>query len=51
MANKMIAMIKLRQVLRLHQQGKGKRFISMHLQVSRNTVKIPSSIFLPSDPL
>ena len=39
MANKPITMSKLKQVIRLHQQGKGKRFIARYLQISRNTVK------------
>jgi transposase len=39
MANKIISMAKLRQVLRLYSQGKSKLQIATHAHVSRNTVK------------
>lgn len=39
MANKTIAMIQIRQILRLHSQGKSKLQIVMLTGVSRNTVK------------
>lgn len=39
MANKIIAMNKLRIILRLHVEGKSKLFISKYCGVSRNTVK------------
>ncbi len=39
MANKPIAMNKLRSVLRLYTEGKSKVFISKYLSLSRNTVK------------
>jgi transposase len=38
MANRPIVMSKLRQVLKLHSQGKSKLFISNYLDLSRNTV-------------
>ena len=48
MANKTILMVKLRQIFRLHAQGKGRRQISKLTGVSRNTVRkyIASSIQL-----
>jgi transcriptional regulator with XRE-family HTH domain len=39
MANKTIAMIQIRQILRLHSQGKSKLQIAILTGVSRNTVK------------
>lgn len=39
MANKIIAMNKLRIILRLHTEGKSKLFISKYCGISRNTVK------------
>jgi transposase len=39
MANKIIAMNKLRIILRLHTEGKSKLFISKYCGLSRNTVK------------
>ena len=39
MANKMTDMSKVRKVLQLYQQKKGKLFISKYLSISRNTVK------------
>ena len=39
MANKIIAMNKLRIILRLYTEGKSKLFISKYCGVSRNTVK------------
>lgn len=39
MVNKTIAMIQIRQILRLHAQGKSKLQIVMLTGVSRNTVK------------
>lgn len=39
MAGKSIDMNKLKKVLKLHSQGKSKRFISDYLRLSRNTVK------------
>lgn len=38
MANKPIGMSKLRSTLRLHCEGKSKRFIASYLDISRNTV-------------
>jgi transposase len=38
MANKTIAMSKLRRLIQLHSQGKSKLFISKYLDLSRNTV-------------
>jgi transposase len=38
MANKTIAMSKLRRLIQLHTQGKSKLFISRYLDLSRNTV-------------
>ncbi len=38
MANKSIAMNKLRSIIRLHNEGKNKSFISRYLGFSRNTV-------------
>ena len=38
MANKTIAMSKLRRLIQLHTQGKSKLFISRYLNLSRNTV-------------
>jgi transposase len=45
MANKSISMQKLRQVIRLHVQGKGSKTISSMLGVSRNTIKKYLHIF------
>jgi len=39
MANKPIVMSKIRNVIRLHIQGKGKKFIAHYLNLSKNTVK------------
>ena len=39
MPNKPIEMYKIRQVLRLHAEGKGSKFISKTTGVARNTVK------------
>ena len=39
MANKIIAMNKLRIILRLYTEGKSKLFISKYCGISRNTVK------------
>ena len=39
MAGKSIEMSKLRNVIKLHLQGKSKVFISQYLGISRNTVK------------
>lgn len=39
MANKPMAMDKLRSVIRLHTEGRGKKFIASYLDVSKNTVK------------
>ncbi|MBI4929874.1 MAG: IS21 family transposase [Bacteroidetes bacterium] len=39
MANKLIAMNKIKQIIRLYTQSKGAKFISRHTGVSRNTVK------------
>ena len=39
MANKTITMNKIRQIIRLHTQAKGSKWISKHTGVSRNTVK------------
>ena len=45
MANKPITMNKIRQILRLYTQSKGKKFISSNTGVARNTVKKYISIF------
>lgn len=45
MANKAITMNKVRQILRLYTQAKGKKFISNHTGVARNTVKKYINIF------
>lgn len=39
MANKPIAMNKLRTVIRLYKEGRGKLFIATYLDISKNTVK------------
>ena len=39
MSNKSITMNKVRQIIRLHTQAKGKKFISKHSGVARNTIK------------
>ena len=39
MANKLTDMSKVRKVIQLHHQKKGKLFISKYLSISRNTVK------------
>lgn len=45
MANKAITMNKVRQIIRLYTQSKGKKFISNHTGVARNTVKKYINIF------
>ncbi|MCC6599954.1 MAG: IS21 family transposase [Crocinitomicaceae bacterium] len=45
MANKMITMNKLRQILRLYTQQKGKKFISGQTGVARNTIKKYIAVF------
>ena len=45
MANKTITMNKLRQILRLYTQQKGKKFISGQTGVSRNTIKKYINVF------
>lgn len=45
MANKPITMNKIRQIIRLYTQSKGKKFISHHTGVARNTVKKYINIF------
>jgi len=49
MPNKSISMQKLRQVIRLHAQGKGSKTISHMLGLSRNTVKKYVQIFHGSE--
>ena len=39
MANKLTDMSKVRKVIQLHHQKRGKLFISKYLSISRNTVK------------
>jgi transposase len=39
MSNKTIDMYKIRQILRLHAEGRGSKYISQATQVARNTVK------------
>src|SRR4030067_1601589 len=39
MANKLITMNKIKQIIRLYTQSKGTKFISRHTGVARNTVK------------
>lgn len=39
MAGKLIPMSQIKQLLRLHQQGAGKKTIARTLDISRNTVK------------
>lgn len=45
MSNKAITMNKVRQIIRLYTQAKGKKFISKHTGVARNTVKKYLAIF------
>ena len=45
MANKTITMNKLRQILRLYTQQKGKKFISGQTGVARNTIKKYIGVF------
>jgi len=40
MANKAISMSKVRQIIKLHSQGIGKRKIGLRLGMSKNTVKL-----------
>ena len=40
MANKAIIMSKVRQIIKLHSQGIGKRKIGLRLSMSKNTVKL-----------
>ncbi len=39
MAGKPKPMSQIKQLLQLHQQGKGKKFIAINLGISKNTVK------------
>lgn len=48
MANKTIAMNKLRIVIRLYVAGKGKKFIASYLDLSKNTVKKYVQLFIGS---
>lgn len=48
MSNKTISMLKLRQVIRLYNQGKGTKAIAGMLSLSRNTIKKYLHIFLSS---
>ena len=48
MANQFISMNKIRQILRLYSQKKGKLSIAEQTGVSRNTVKKYVQIFLQS---
>ncbi|MFV0310372.1 MAG: helix-turn-helix domain-containing protein, partial [Dysgonomonas sp.] len=48
MSNKTISMLKLRQVIRLYNQGKGTKAIAGMLFISRNTIKKYLHIFLSS---
>lgn len=48
MANKPMAMNKLRTVIRLYTEGKGKRFIATYLDLSKNTVKKYITLFIHS---
>lgn len=48
MSNKTISMLKLRQVIRLYNQGKGTKAIAGLLFISRNTIKKYLHIFLSS---
>lgn len=45
MANKPITMNKIRQIIRLYTHAKGKKFISRHTGVARNTVKKYIDVF------
>lgn len=45
MANKPISMSKVRQILKLHAQGIGKRKIALRLGMSKNTVKVYLDIY------
>lgn len=45
MANKLTDMSKVRKVIQLHHQKKGKLFISKYLSLSRNTVKKYIALF------
>ena len=48
MANKSIAMNKLKSIIRLYTEGKSKTFISSYVALSRNTVKKYLKVFIES---